>query len=331
MRDLFYQVPKNKKVRVIIDTDTYAEGDDQFAIVHALLTPKFEVLGIVAEHFGKRFDNTMEKSYEEIKRLLTKMGREEVPVYRGELAALGEIAIGEDGSISGKDGSIPNPSEGVQFIIEQAKKEDDRPLFVLNMGAITNLAKAIQVAPEIQELLTAIWIGGGPYDGAIMDFNCGNDVKAANVVLGSKVELWQIPMSAYTMMEVSFFELYDRVFPYGEVGRYLVDNLLRVSDVECAMTFEGWPMFDKASKAEKTMIIRSGEGWSLGDSPAVGVLITGQNKHQEKLRARYIEADGSYGAYVSEDRMIRVYHSVDSRVILEDFYAKLKYFYSKEN
>ena len=314
MRDLFYQVPENKKVRVIIDTDTYAEGDDQFAIVHALLTPKFEVLGIVAEHFGKRFDNTMEKSYEEIKRLLVKMGREEVPVYRGELNALGE-SLAE------------TASEGVRFIIEEAKKEDDRPLFILNMGAITNLAMAIKLAPEIEGLATAIWIGGGPYGGAVMDFNCGNDLKAANIVIGSSMELWQIPMSAYTMMEVSFFELYNRVYPHGEVGRYLLENLLRVSDVECAMTFDKWPIFANASKAEKTMIIRSGEGWSLGDSPAVGVLITGQHKNQEKRRAQFIEADGSYGDFVSEERMVRVYHSIDSRVIMEDFYGKLKYFY----
>ena len=38
-----YQCPKEKQVRVIVDSDAKNEADDQFAIVHALLTPKFHV------------------------------------------------------------------------------------------------------------------------------------------------------------------------------------------------------------------------------------------------------------------------------------------------
>ncbi len=315
-REPFYQVPDNKKIRVIIDTDAYAEGDDQYAIVHALLTPKFEVMGIVAEHFGDRFENTMEKSYEELERLISKMDGVDVPIYRGQVKRLSDAP----------DEPI---SEGVQFMMDEAMSEDERPLFVLNMGAVTNIAKAYQVAPEIGDKMIAIWIGGGPYGGAVMDFNAGNDPAAANVLIGSSIELWQIPMTAYTQMEVSFHELYDRVRPYGEVGKYIFENLLEVSDVECAMDFSAWPMFQQASKGARTMIIRSGEGWSLGDSPAVGVLVTGQGKHQEVRKAQYINADGSYGDFVGEDRMVRVYHSIDSRVILEDLFAKLKYQYGE--
>ena len=315
-RQPFYQIPDNRKVRVIIDTDAYAEGDDQYAIVHALMTPKFEVMGIVAEHFADRFDNTMEKSYEELERLMEKMPEFPTPIFRGQRYPLGKV------------GDEPI-SDGVQFIIDEAKRQDPRPLFVLNMGAVTNLAKAYQAAPEIGGLLTAIWIGGGPYGGAIMDFNAGNDPLAANVLIGSSIELWQIPMTAYTQMEVSFHELYDRVRPYGQVGAYIFENLLRVSDVESAMDFSRWPMFEKASPGARTMIIRSGEGWSLGDSPAVGVLITGQGKYQEIRPAQYINPDGSYGDEVGQGRMVRVYHSIDSRIILEDFFAKLKYQYQE--
>ncbi len=313
MKKQLYSVPFNKQIRVIIDSDTYAEGDDQFAIVHALLTPKFDVVGIVAEQFGVRnYTDSMEKSYLEIKKLLELMDMNHIPVYRGETTAL-------------VDERTAGNSEGARFIIEEALKEDDRPLFVLNMGAITNLASAYLMKPEIETKLTAIWIGGGPYSGAMMDFNAGNDLVAANVIISSNIELWQIPFSAYAMMEVSFSELFDKVKPYGAIGKYLVENLMRVNEVECAMNFDHTPLGKRASKAAKTMIIRSGEGWSLGDSPAVGVLITSQGKNMEYRRAQRINLDGSYGDYIGDHRTIRVYHGIDSRVILEDMFAKIKY------
>ncbi len=311
MKNQLYKVPYNKQIRVIIDTDAYAEADDHFAIVHALLTPKFDVVGIVAEQFGTRnYTDSMERSYMEIKKILELMDMSHIPVYRGEKTAL-------------LDEKTAGNSEGAKFIVEEALKEDDRPLFVLNMGAITNLASAYLINPEITSKLTAIWVGGGSYTGARMDFNAGNDLCAINVILSSNIELWQIPFSAYTMMEVSFHELFDKVKPCGAIGNYLVDNLMRVNEVECAMNFDD--IAREASKGAKTMIIRSGEGWSLGDSPAVGILITSQMKNMEYRKAQRINPDGSYGKYVSDNRRIRVYHSIDSRVILEDMFAKIKY------
>jgi purine nucleosidase len=314
MKEYLYKVPANKKVRVIIDTDAYAEADDQFAIVHALLTPKFDVVGIIAEQFGNyNYENSMEKSYEEIKRILQLMDLDgKIPVFRGAEKAL-------------TDEKTAAVSEGAKFIIEEAMKEDDRPLFVLNMGAITNLASSYLMKPEIGDKLLAVWIGGGPYPVGHMDFNSANDINAANVIISSTVELWQIPLTAYTMMEVTFHELFERVKPCGKIGNYLVENLLRVNDIECASNFDFLPFAKNASKAAKTMIIRSGEGWSLGDSPSVGVLITPQTKHSEVRRAQRMNPDGTYGEYVSENRTIRVYHSIDSRVILEDMVAKIKY------
>lgn len=313
MKTQLYKVPYNKEIRVIIDSDTYAEADDHFAIVHSLLTPKFDVVGIVAEQFGML--DSMEKSYSEINKILDLMDISHIPVYRGEATAL-------------LDEKTAGYSEGARFIVEEALKKDERPLFVLNMGAITNLASAYLINPEIGTKLTAVWIGGGPYSGAFMDFNVANDLSAANVILGSDIELWQIPLNAYTMMEVSFHELFDKVKPYGTIGDYLVNNLMRVNELECAQNFDDFPFARGMSMGAKTMIIRSGEGWSLGDSPAVGVLITSQNRNVEYRKAQRINPDGCYGDYFNENRIIRVYQSIDSRVILEDMFAKIKYNFS---
>lgn len=314
MREPLYKVPENKRIRVIIDTDAYAEGDDQFAIVHALLTPKFDVVGIIAEQYGTRdCTDSMERSYKEIKNILELMGvSDKIPVFRGEKAAL----------LDEKKGGI---SEGACFIIEEALKEDERPLFVLNLGAITNLASAYLMNPSIYNKLIAIWIGGGAYPIGGMDFNAGNDLNAANVILSSDIELWQIPLSAYTMMEVSFYELFERIKPCGLIGDYLFSNLMRVNEVECAMNFDNWSWVKNMSKGAKTMVIRSSESWSLGDNPAIGVLIASQGKDMEHRRAQRINTDGTYGGYIDGDRIIRVYHSINSRVILEDLFAKIKY------
>lgn len=311
MKENLYSVPKSRQVRVIIDTDAAAEADDQFAIVHALLSPKFDVVGIVAEQFGGGPEqDTMEKSYKEINQVLTKMElQNKIPVYRGEKSAL-------------KDRTTPGVSEGARFIVEEAMRQDDRPLFVVNMGAITNLASARLINPSIDEKVIAIWIGGGSYPAGHMDFNLSNDVNAANVIMESDMEMWQIPLETYTRMTVSFHELFEKVAPCGEIGKYLVDKMMQVNEDECSreLDFGG-----NMSSGARTIFIRTGEGWSLGDSPAVGVLVTPQGQNWETRKAQLFNPDGSYGAYVSDIRTIRVYHNMDSRVILEDFYAKLRY------
>ena len=47
-----YDFTADSKHRVIVNTDAKNEADDQFAIVHALLTPAFEIHGIIPAHFG---------------------------------------------------------------------------------------------------------------------------------------------------------------------------------------------------------------------------------------------------------------------------------------
>ncbi len=58
-----FKVPENKIWRVMIHTDCKLEADDQYAVVHHLLTPKYEVTGIVASHFN---DSAIGKPMEEI-------------------------------------------------------------------------------------------------------------------------------------------------------------------------------------------------------------------------------------------------------------------------
>ena len=286
-----FDIPDYKKIRVIIDTDAACEADDPFAIVHGLLSPKMIVKGIVAEHFNEA--GSMEKSYDEIKMILRLM-ESDVPAFLGQRGK-----IQEDTDIS----------EGVRFIIKEALKDDEKPLFVLCQGAITNVAAALTECPDIKDRMTVIWIGthGTCYgEPPFREFNAGNDVSAANFVLGSGMSIWLVPSYVYTTINIGIAEIKRRIEPCGKIGKHLYDNLIAYNNSELA----GWT---------------KGESWSLGDSPAIAIALNSDCGRFEYDFAPYVLDDTS--SKRDEKRpVIRIYKDVDSRYILEDLIAKLEIF-----
>ena len=284
-----FDIPDYKKIRVIIDTDTACEADDPFAIVHALLSPKLLVKGICATHFAQM--DSMERSFAEIETILAAMNLD-VPVYRGQTGPL----------VSDK-----TVSEAASFIVAEAMREDERPLFVLCQGAITNVAKAIETEPAIAERMTVIWIGthGSAYGPApFREFNAGNDVEAANFVLGKAARLWLVPSYVYTTVHIGIAEIERRIAPCGKIGRHLFENLIRYNYSEGA----GWTQ---------------GESWSLGDSPAIALAINPGCGRFEMASAPRVLPDTA-SEECPGNPVIRIYKDVDSRYILEDLVAKLE-------
>ncbi len=282
-----FTVPEGKKVRVIVSTDAACEADDPFAIAHALLSPKLIVKAVVAEHFMA--EGSMERSHDAARRLLGLM-KSDVPVLHGQVWPT--------------DGQT---SEGARFIIDEARREDPRRLFVLCMGAMTTVADALRAAPDIAVRLTIVSIGGHGYHGTGFDwreFNWGNDPEAVNFILrDTQTELWQIPSCAYCAMRVSLAELQRKVAPCGEVGAYL----LRQMDAYNNTPYAGWT---------------AGESWSLGDNPSVAVVLDEGASRSSMQNAWLIDADTRYVEELPE-RKIRVFTYVDSRFVLEDLFAKL--------
>jgi purine nucleosidase len=289
-----YEVPESKRIRLIINTDAKNEADDQFAIVHALLTPRFANKGIIAAHFGtERTQNSMEDSYEECEKILSLMDMKGViPLYRGAQRAM-------------TDERTPALSEGAEFIIREAMKEDAMPLYVISLGAITDLASALLIEPRIADRLTAIWIGGGQWPEGEREFNLSNDIDAANVVMASSVPLWVVPRNVYSTIRVSLAELALKVRPYGAIGNYLFQQMVDFNHAAA-----GNPRFPK------------GEMWSLGDSPAVSLLLDSHEYAYEMKPAPRITQDMRYVHYQKE-RFIRWYNEVDARFTLEDMFAKI--------
>ncbi len=296
-----FQVPAEKIVRVITNTDAKNEADDQFAIVQTLLSPKFDNVGLIAAHFGcDRVTDSMERSYRELEVIFDKMGFDTTGLlYRGAARAL-------------ENKSTPQLSEGAELIVREAMKDDPRPLYVTFMGPLTDLASAYLMEPRIAGRLTAIWIGGGRYPSGGPEFNLSNDIHAANVVFASGIALWQVPKNVYEMMPVSLAELEYRVRPCGKIGAYLCEQLQEHS-------MEPIP---------RKSAFRTGETWVLGDNPSVGLILYEHRFEYSLMPAPLITQEMTY-VHTGLNPAIRVYNEIDSRLILEDMYAKLALFAQK--
>ena len=301
-----YTVPENKKVRVIVHTDCKNEADDQYAVAHHLMTPRFDVKGLVAGHFWKNPQQygelgTAQASYDEIIKVMDLMGLKDQ--YLVKLGAPRGL----------EDEKTPIDSEGARLIIEEAMKDDKRPLYIACQGAVTDVASALLMKPEIADRMTVIWIGGGDYPKGGFEFNLMMDIHAVNVIFSSKVPVWQVPMSLYKVMAVSLAELQLKVRPCGEIGKYLFEQMVDFNHVAAKYDM-AWP---------------HGEIWGLGDQGTIAVLMEELEKvSYDLVPAPRIAEDMTY-IHGQNNREIRVYNYLDARLTLEDFFAKLQLNFGK--
>ncbi len=212
--------PPKGKVQMVLDTDTYNEIDDQFAVVQCLLSPEdLEVEAIYAAPFANSRSSGagdgMQKSYEEIQRLLSrlKVGTEGF-VFRGSDSFL--PAAGQ-----------PVESEAARDLVDKAmsRRPDDEPLYVVAIGAITNVASALLMEPRIVERIVVVWLGGQPhYWPSAREFNLAQDVPSSQVVFNSGVPLVQIPcenVASHLLTTVPEVERW--VQGRGPIGDYLCE------------------------------------------------------------------------------------------------------------
>ena len=284
--------------RVIIDTDAKNEADDQFAIVHALLSPSLEVRGLIAAHFGmSRSDRSMEESREEIDLLLQLMGLEQ------------QVTVANGAPSGIPDEQTPRDSAGAQLIIAESKlSSTEEPLFVAFLGPLTDMASAILLDPSlIDRDVVVIWIGGVGYGGVEtypgVEFNLRNDIAAANVVYDSGITVWQVPSNVYSQVSVSYAELEEKIRGTSKLADYLIDQT-----VEWNRTY--WP--------------EPIESRSLGDSPAISLMLYPRGGNFRNVPAPRFGQEGHY--LPGSGHPIRVVESVDVRFLLEDMFAKIRKF-----
>ena len=210
--------PPDGACSVIIDTDTWNEIDDQFAIIHALMSPEMNIETIQAAGFHaavrntKNFEHGMELSYEEIQRVLELSPvRYDGPVLHGSRQTMTA------------NGGEPVPSEAADNIISRAMQGRDRTLYVLALGALTNVASAILLEPRIRERVCVVALGGWPHHAAdFRDFNFRQDLRAAQAVFDSGVALVQVTgFGVSELLSTTRWEMMQHVKGRGAIGDHL--------------------------------------------------------------------------------------------------------------
>jgi inosine-uridine nucleoside N-ribohydrolase len=225
-------------VDVVIDTDTYNEIDDQFALAFLIKSEEeLRLKGIYAAPFFNRNSASpgdgMEKSYNEIFNVLALMKRDDLKplVQKGSVDYLP----------SEKD---PVDSPAARALVELAMRyTEDRPLYVLAIGAITNVASAILLKPEIVNRIVIVWLGGQALHWPDnREFNLFQDVAAARIVFGCGAALVQLPC----MGVVSAFAASGPELEYWLRGKNeLCDSLVDVT-TKAANHDSGIPTWTRA-------------------------------------------------------------------------------------
>ena len=231
-------IPPRGCVDVVLDTDAYNEVDDQYAIAYLLRsTEKLNTRAIYAAPFLNDHSETpadgMEQSYDEICKLLSLMG-EDVPVFRGSMDFL-----------ESEERPIVSPA-ALDLIDRATLYSPERPLYVVAIGAITNVASAILMAPEIAKNLVVVWLGGHAYHyHDTREFNMREDVAAARVVMSADVPFVQLPCRGVVdLFSVSRGEFFDYFEGRNALCDYLLSHTVTQLDLEWGRKMWSKPLWD---------------------------------------------------------------------------------------
>jgi purine nucleosidase len=189
---------------IILDCDPGV--DDAVAIMLALTSPRLHVLGITTVAGNVGLDKTTRNA-----RLLRQIaGRMDVPVYRGcERPLVRPPVLADD--FHGADGlgtyAVFEPEgeeeaeHGVDFIVHSLRSAPQKSIALAVTGPLTNIATALQQAPDIAARIDSVVVmGGARSEGgnitASAEYNIYADPEAAAIVFRSGCRLIVIGLDA---------------------------------------------------------------------------------------------------------------------------------------
>jgi inosine-uridine nucleoside N-ribohydrolase len=282
--------PAGQRVRVVLDTDTANEVDDQYAIALALFSPeRIDLKGLVAAHFGDRGGPAgIDQSYDEIRRVLDLAGDAgRVPAFRGSHPL--------------RYSDVAEPSEGVDFIVEEARKATpDDPLWVVLLGPATDVVAASVAAPDIADRMVALFHGRTRWPATCWNFNVHNDVRAARALFHSPLPFVLFDTGTYLRQPLE--EAEQTVAPHGPLGRYLVD--IRRRTPRHAAPSKG--LFDLGDVA--FLVDPALAEWEEVSVPTVGwdLVYDHAHTHGRMLRVYHIDRPGTFR--LLSDHLVRSPH-----------------------
>ena len=287
---LYKKEEHKEKINVILDTDTYNECDDQFALSYMLLSQdrfNIEAITVAPYHHDNdiSIEEGQEKSYQEILKICNWLNFDT-----------------ENKVFKGSNGYIENgyneTNEAVEKIIEIAEKNEKT--YIMAIGAITNVALAIKKNPDIISKIEIIWLGGhSPIYDNNKEFNFIQDVKAIKEVFASKVDLTIIPCkSVASNLKISIYELEHYLKGKNELCNYLCSRFNN----------------DGIHGIQTRRVI-----WDIS---VVAYLINKDWFEEKEMNCPEINKDLSY-SFNKNDRKIKFVTYLDSDKIYNDIFNKL--------
>lgn len=292
MQNILKDIKSPTVKNIILDTDTYNEIDDQFALAYAMLSPeRIKLLSVNAAPFLNSRSTSpadgMMKSYDEIQRIMRLVDPDAaVPYYKGSERFL-------------DDKKVPVESEAADNIINTVMGTDER-VYIVAIGAITNVASAIIKCPEIAKRAVFIWLGGHALTYKdTREFNLYQDVMSAQVVFDSGIPLIQIPCAGMcTEFVTTIPELEYYLRGKNELCDYLVDIV--------------------RSYTKKPY------GWSkvVWDVTAVAVLVCPEAFRYSIIPRPYVTLEGRYAFNTEREQYIYV-NKLSRDPVYADLFIKL--------
>ena len=285
--------------KIIIDTDP--GQDDAVAILLALASPEeLEVLGITAVAGNVPLGLTSRNA-----RIVCELaGKPETPVFAGCDAPLERKLVTAEHvhGRTGLDGPVlPDPEmplqdkHAVDFIIETLRAEPAGSVTLCPLGPLTNIATALQKAPDIAERIAAIVLMGGAYFevGNITptaEFNIYVDPQAADIVFRCGAPITVMPLDVTHKALVTsarndafrnlgtrvgtavaemtdFFERFD-LEKYGSEGAPLHDPCVTAYLIRPEIFSGRHINVEIETTSELTMGMTVADWWRVSDRPA---------------------------------------------------------------
>ena len=283
--------PAGQRLKVLIDTDAHNEIDDVWALALALLHPeRFEVVGLVAANYDNHNEGagpaSVARSAATIHEVLAQCGLSgRYPVKLGSPPLQYQFE--------------PSSSEGVDFIVASAMAASpEEPLWIIALGAATNVASAYLQEPRIAERVVVFWHGRTAWPEKATNFNVHGDVRAARLLFHSDLPLvlFDTGSDLYCPMEES--AAWALASP---LGKYLHDYRYRGEWYQSAK--KGfYDLGDIAALLDPAL-----GKWETVDCPEVGWDLTYhfRGNRGRILRCFAIDRDGTFarfGASVSAAR-----------------------------
>jgi inosine-uridine nucleoside N-ribohydrolase len=173
----------------------------------------------------------MEKSYEEILRLLERL----------RVPPAGLVFPGSTSYLTGRP--APERSPAALDLVEKALASPiDDPLYVLAIGAITNVASAILIEPEIIRHIVVVWLGGNPISAPKPEeYNLMQDPRASQLMFDSGLPLVHIPcLGVASHLLTTQCELEQAIHGRNAISDFLYDRFVSYTSDHFAWAKEIW-------------------------------------------------------------------------------------------